>query len=560
MDYSVIILAGGKGKRMNSDVLKPLVPLHGKRMIEYVIETFLFAGITNIIVVSHPLGVDEISKIPGVTKVVVQEQALGTFHALKVGIQEVSSSTKYVFVTPADKPLLDSDNIRQIMQLNDQVIYGYPSTTQYSAVLICNKNRVERIAEDPEDIKKVNANQMYRNGGVYCFRVDDINRLECDKHILRNNKNNEYYLTDVIPLLLSRPLLHSVEKRLVANINTPEELQSISNLFTNIGEVGSVVVTEAHARLNLMGRHIDHQGGYINTILLPPSIKAVLTPRIDLFMNRHILKSIYGTYYYDNDQEIPKDSMMYLVAPINYLTNIIKLQLRPCMIEVNGDIPQGAGLSSSSAIIVAVMKALIKYNNIEISEATLVKYCGEAEKLVGTNGGSGDHAAMIMGRPNSVTRMITSNVDSCSMVELPKGLGIAVINSGEVALKGFGMKTAYNDKIECYREGLTICNKHFGITSLNELTKEMFNYLVRQNLLEMRVRKVIEYGLKEMERAKNFVNVLQIGNLQEIGNSIRESQNDERNLYGCSTPKIDSMIDQIATIEGILGSQICGLD
>lgn len=341
MDYSVVILAGGKGKRMKSEILKPLIPLRGKRMIEYVVETFKFAGINDIIVVSHPLGKEEISNIPGVTKVIVQNEALGTFHALSLAISEVK--TKYVFVTPADKPLLSSIDVKKVMNLDDQLIYGYESDKPKAVLVLSNlegskqQARIERIAEDPDDIK-ANLQEKYRTGGVYCFRTAYIAALECDKHITRINKNNEYYLTDVIPLLVTKPLLYEIEKKTVANINTPEELEGISGLFTsNIKDKIEELEQVAHARLNLMGRHIDHQGGFTNVILLNQSIKATIRPRTDLY-NRYILSSKYGICYYEPEvDELPKDSLVYLAAPIKYLVEK-GYKLSPCSTKVEGNI------------------------------------------------------------------------------------------------------------------------------------------------------------------------------------------------------------------------------
>lgn len=207
------------------------------------------------------------------------------------------------------------------------------------------------------------------------------------------------------------------------------------------------------------------------------------------------------------------------------------------------------------------MKALIKFNNISISDNDLVRFCGEAERLVGTNGGFGDQAAMILGTNNYVTKMTTDkDIKVYETVKLPENLGIIVINSGEVAKKAFESKTVYNNKVESFKIGLRAIQEYVQPQDLTEVTQEMLDRAIKAGSINDEVRKVMQYGLNEIKRAEKFVSVLgaDLSSLSAIGSLVRESQDDERTLYGCSTPKIDAMIENINKIEGVLGSQICG--
>ena len=68
---------------------------------------------------------------------------------------------------------------------------------------------------------------------------------------------------------------------------------------------------------------------------------------------------------------------------------------------VNGNIPMAAGLSSSSALVVASMEAITAVNGLHPAPAELVTWCGQAEWFVGSHGGSADHAAIRLGRAGS---------------------------------------------------------------------------------------------------------------------------------------------------------------
>ncbi|HAZ63971.1 MAG TPA: hypothetical protein DCZ72_10235, partial [Armatimonadetes bacterium] len=98
-------------------------------------------------------------------------------------------------------------------------------------------------------------------------------------------------------------------------------------------------------------------------------------------------------------------SLRYVKAALLRLAHAYPGRLRGLNLALVGDIPTGAGMSSSSAIVVAVALAALALAEIEVSRRPLVAMLGEAEWHVGTRGGAGDHAAMLLGRLGQLTNI-----------------------------------------------------------------------------------------------------------------------------------------------------------
>ena len=102
-----VILAAGKGKRMNSGISKPLHTICGKPLIKYAMDTLTKCGISNIIVVVSPTNHNPIKKLFGQkVRYVIQEEALGTGHALLQCSNLIESVSENLMVIGCDSPLL----------------------------------------------------------------------------------------------------------------------------------------------------------------------------------------------------------------------------------------------------------------------------------------------------------------------------------------------------------------------------------------------------------------------------------------------------------------------
>ncbi len=258
-----------------------------------------------------------------------------------------------------------------------------------------------------------------------------------------------------------------------------------------------VVIARAPGRLNIMGRHIDHQGGHVNMIALDRDTWVVAGLAADTtvtltnldslsFPDRRIdVNGLLPGYrnqpwreYVDEPQmmEISRvaagDWSQYVKAPIaRFLAKSPQLEPIGLNLVVSGDIPPAAGLSSSSALVVSTMEALCGLSGVYFPDQEFAELCGEAEWYVGTRGGSGDHAAMKFARRGQVVQIRFFPMEVTDSVDFPPRHVVLVCKSGIEARKSAGVKDVFNHRVACYHLGRELFKRAYPDLS------EGFRYL-----------------------------------------------------------------------------------
>ncbi|MBC8215643.1 MAG: hypothetical protein H8E64_03920 [Candidatus Marinimicrobia bacterium] len=244
-------------------------------------------------------------------------------------------------------------------------------------------------------------------------------------------------------------------------------------------------IVRAPARVNLMGRHIDHQGGFINTIAINKEILLAFSGRKDERINikntdpaqfsGHTLEpsSILDVSLYTDwisftvsdsvkalNRKYPGDWSLYILA-IYYRIQMHfsdrKLNGLDCM--VGGNISVGSGLSSSSALGVAFAKALLKVNKTQISDKVLIELTGESELFLGFHGGKGDQAAIVSAQKGMVSKIGFFPFHISDISPFPDDLKIIIAFSGLSAKKGGAIKSIYNQRVASYKIAFRMLQK-----------------------------------------------------------------------------------------------------
>ena len=197
-----LILAAGQGKRIKSDIPKVLHKVCGKEMINHVIDTLRKADIENINVIVGKGA--ELVKANTSTRDVsysVQEEQLGTGHAVKCAIDFLKDKKGTVAVFCGDAPLIKEETIKKLF---DEHIKNGNSITLVSSVLddatgygriIRNGDEVLKIVEH-KDCNEEELKVTEMNAGVYCFDIENL--ITSLEKLSNDNAQGEYYLTDVV--------------------------------------------------------------------------------------------------------------------------------------------------------------------------------------------------------------------------------------------------------------------------------------------------------------------------------------------------------------------------
>jgi len=247
---------------------------------------------------------------------------------------------------------------------------------------------------------------------------------------------------------------------------------------------------------------------------------------------------------------IPESWAKYPLNCLKYLetNNIIKLT-NGLKITVDGNIPQGAGLSSSSALVISIIRACIDYFSLKVSNENIIEWADEIERMVGTNGGLGDQTIITIGDINKIIKYTCLNgIHIDDIVNFPENLRVSLFYTGVKADKGSKLQNIFNYKVSLYDKGLKQLDK-------DRLDNVTFDDL---KLLSDDTKPIITYGLREMRRAENFIYTIKNTDYKTLTNMVNESQQDEVLLYRCSCKEADFIVNIANNIDGVYGAQICG--
>ena len=256
---SIIILAGGLGKRMNSDIPKVLHKVLGKPMLVHVIERAIrlnsFENTFSIYIVVgkyEEIIKKTLSEYVNINDIVFGNQtpALGTGHAIQCVMPYLLENQKAVdykhhnvIILSGDVPLLRYSTLTNLYSNNSPVLLMTSTTddpTGYGRIVTNENGIFQKIVEEKDcnsDEKKINI----VNAGVYSFNVDILCKYL--PLLKNNNSQNEYYLTDLFEMIkngeqLNIDMFHLPQNQNIelTGVNTKEQLEELNRLLQSTKE------------------------------------------------------------------------------------------------------------------------------------------------------------------------------------------------------------------------------------------------------------------------------------------------------------------------------------
>jgi N-acetylgalactosamine kinase len=375
-------------------------------------------------------------------------------------------------------------------------------------------------------------------------------------------------------------------------------LALLDHAAERLGPEARVLIVRSPGRLNAMGRHVDHQGGHCNLMTIGYETLIAVHPRQD---DQVKLYNVDRERFPDRTfsissllADLPWDDWLSLVnsdkvcdmvvqaggdwaqyvkaAVVRLQKKFSTAKLRGVDMIVHGNIPIAAGLSSSSALVVATAEAMIAVNALDTFPAQFVDLCGEGEWFVGTRGGSADHAAIKYGQKGKVVKVTFFDFAVEEVVPFPSEYAMVVCDSGVVAQKTANARDQFNHRVSCYRIGLQLIValypqyapllshlrdvnvRTLGIP-LSWIYKILLRLPERATREELRamlpgvdlephfathalpddglypIRGVVLYGLAECERSRRYADALKSRRIDEIGRLMNVSHDGDRVSY-----------------------------
>ncbi len=241
MAKCAVILAGGEGKRMKSNMPKPMSQVLGRPMLQWVIDSVRGAGVENICVVKgfKKECIEEyVATLPYKVETVYQAERLGTGHAVMMAKDFLKENKGDVVILCGDAPFMDKDTIADAFNQHDSnnasatvISAVLEDSTGYGRIVRNEDGSLKAIVEQKEaDEETLKIKEV--NSGGYWFDTEDL--LSVLDKITADNAAAEYYLPDALKLLLSEGktvgAFTASSPDTVLGANDPQQLEELNQI------------------------------------------------------------------------------------------------------------------------------------------------------------------------------------------------------------------------------------------------------------------------------------------------------------------------------------------
>lgn len=326
--------------------------------------------------------------------------------------------------------------------------------------------------------------------------------------------------------------------------------------FEAIYGAGEPAVYYAPGRVNLIGEHVDYNGGKVFPCALSFGTFAAIRLREDRTLR-------FASLNFPQRYSSSLDNMEYSRDQgwSNYPRGVIKeflmkgVALTGMDILIYGEIPNGSGLSSSASLEVVMAAALNDLFEARLDKVTMVRMCQHSENTFnGVNCGIMDQFAVGMGRDSKAILLDCGSLDYEYVPLDLKGVKIVI---GNTCKKRGLADSKYNERRAECDAALADLQKVVDIQTLCELTPAQFE--AHKDAIQDPVCRVrAEHAVYENARVEEAVKVLNQGDLEAFGQLMNQSHDSLRDLYEVTGKELDTMVEEERKIPGTLGARMTG--
>ena len=311
----------------------------------------------------------------------------------------------------------------------------------------------------------------------------------------------------------------------------------------------------APGRVNLIGEHTDYNGGFVLPCAITMGIYAVAAKRNDNKLG------LFSMNFSNQDIiEIPlndiKKSGTWADYPAGVVNTLMQFgyKIGGANILFYGDLPGGAGLSSSAAIEVLTVTVMCELFSLSVEKSRRAEIGRYAEnRFVGVNCGIMDQFAVAMGQ-KSMAILLNTNTLEYNYLPIPQeNADIVIINS---MVKRSLNNSAYNDRRNQCEQALSLLQKEINANTLCEITGEQFEKLSK-NLPDV-IRQRARHVILENERVLAAASFLQNNDLTSFGALMNDSHKSLKEDFEVSCKELDFLAQTSQEYPKVYGSRMTG--
>ncbi|MEY2808442.1 MAG: galactokinase [Planctomycetia bacterium] len=322
----------------------------------------------------------------------------------------------------------------------------------------------------------------------------------------------------------------------------------------------------APGRVNLVGEHIDYNLLPVLPMAIDRAVVVAVRARDDRRLRAANLDPRHAPCEFELEASLaPATSSSwssYLRAAALVVAGRLGEPCRGADLLFAGDVPEAAGLSSSSALLVATVLALLAARGVELPREELMELCAQGERHVGVQSGGMDQAICLGGRLDHAVKVGFAPL-SLQPAPLPSAWRFVVAHSGVLAHKAGRARDAYNERVRECGEALSLLRVASGARAdddwrglLRAHGVERLVALAERGLPPVLLRRA-RHVLHEAARVEQAVIAMACGDLSRFGATMDASHASLRDDYEVSCPELDELV-QLARDHGAAGARLVG--
>ena len=335
----------------------------------------------------------------------------------------------------------------------------------------------------------------------------------------------------------------------------PSLASRVKDNFSQAFAKSDFLTVRSPGRVNLIGEHTDYNNGFVLPAAIDKAIYMAVSRRDDDEL--HILSLDLHQTFTGSVNRIAVSGMHW---PDYILGVVEQLQHMGCPIGgfnlvFGGDIPPGAGLSSSAALECATAFALNELFGLSLDRLTMVKLSQAAEnEFVGLKCGIMDQFASMFGQSDQVIRLDCQSLAYTYFPFRLDGVRIVLLDS---RVKHSLASTQYNIRRQQCETGVRLVQKiQPAVRSLRDVTMELLQEAVAP--VDELIWRRCSYVVEENARLQAATEDLQRGDLVSFGRRMYGSHDGLSRKYEVSCPELDFLVDQVREEPGVLGARMMG--
>ncbi|NMD68794.1 galactokinase [Bacillus sp. DNRA2] len=312
-------------------------------------------------------------------------------------------------------------------------------------------------------------------------------------------------------------------------------------------------------RVNLIGEHTEYNGANVLPCAISLGIYGAVSKRTDRLVRLFSKNfSEQGMIQFTLDELNFKPSDSWANYPKGMLSHLHKeghILSEGFDLLVSGNIPVGAGLSSSASLLMLIGETVNKLYQLHLSKIELIKACKETDQyFIGMKSGIGDPFIVANGKVNHA---ILLDCHTLSYDYIPFHLQdykLVIMNSNKQSEELVEFYDKRRDECEHALRHLQGAINILSLGDLNIEQFESFKHLIPTELLKKRARHVVT----ENERAFAAVKQLRRGNLKAFGELMTQSHLSLQNNYEATGTELDTLVECASSQPGVLGAKMTG--